>query len=261
MSEVKVDTISERTAAGGVTIDGVLLKDNVVNTDTVSEKTAAAGVTIDGVLIKDNTVTATGTTVLNALSTDTISEKTAAAGVTIDGVLVKDGVATFQTAAGSPLVFEGATANDFETTFAITDPTADRTITFPDSSFTVPTTGSSAAKFYFGKTISDATATTTITGIGFTAKVIYIFVVPSPASQEWTTMGFSMVGDHQGMSHGAAGWTRADSRTIRIYNTMAGNDQRSGYVSSFDSDGFTITWDAKVGTPTGTLACYGIAWG
>ena len=27
MSEVKVDTISERTAAGGVTIDGVLVKD------------------------------------------------------------------------------------------------------------------------------------------------------------------------------------------------------------------------------------------
>ena len=55
--------------------------------------------------------------------------------------LVKDGVATFQTAAGSPLVFEGATADAFETTFAITDPTADRTITFPDSSFTVPTAG------------------------------------------------------------------------------------------------------------------------
>ena len=30
MSEVKVDTISERTAAGGVTIDGVLIKDNVL---------------------------------------------------------------------------------------------------------------------------------------------------------------------------------------------------------------------------------------
>ena len=27
-SEIKVDTISEKTAANGVTIDGVLLKDN-----------------------------------------------------------------------------------------------------------------------------------------------------------------------------------------------------------------------------------------
>ena len=30
------------------------------------------------------------------------------------------------------IVFEGATADDFETTLTVTDPTADRTITFPD---------------------------------------------------------------------------------------------------------------------------------
>jgi len=78
---------------------------------------------------------------MSEVKVDTISERTAAGGVTIDGVLVKDGVATFQTAAGSPLVFEGATADAFETTFAITDPTQDNTITFPDSSFTVPTAG------------------------------------------------------------------------------------------------------------------------
>lgn len=34
----------------------------------------------------------------------------------------------------SPLVFEGATVDASETTFAITDPTQDRTITFPDQS-------------------------------------------------------------------------------------------------------------------------------
>ena len=52
-SEIKVDTISEKTAANGVTIDGVNLKDSVVKTDTISEKTSAAGVTIDSVLLKD----------------------------------------------------------------------------------------------------------------------------------------------------------------------------------------------------------------
>jgi len=78
---------------------------------------------------------------MSEVKVDTISERTTDAGVTIEGVKVEDGVATFQTAAGSPLVFEGATADAFETTFAITDPTADRTITFPDSSFTVPTSG------------------------------------------------------------------------------------------------------------------------
>ena len=43
----------------------------------------------------------------------------------------------------SPLVFEGGSANGHETTFAITDPSADRTITFPDATGTVLTTGDS----------------------------------------------------------------------------------------------------------------------
>jgi hypothetical protein len=42
---------------------------------------------------------------------------------------------------GDGVVFEGATANDFETTLTVTDPTADRTITLPDVTGTVVTTG------------------------------------------------------------------------------------------------------------------------
>jgi hypothetical protein len=38
------------------------------------------------------------------------------------------------------IVLEGATANDFETTLTVTDPTADRTITFPDKTGTVALT-------------------------------------------------------------------------------------------------------------------------
>jgi hypothetical protein len=40
----------------------------------------------------------------------------------------------------SSITFEGTTANDFETTIAVTDPTADRTITFPDATGTVALT-------------------------------------------------------------------------------------------------------------------------
>ena len=40
----------------------------------------------------------------------------------------------------SSIVFEGATANDHETTLAVTDPTADRTITLPDATGTVALT-------------------------------------------------------------------------------------------------------------------------
>ncbi len=44
------------------------------------------------------------------------------------------------TIASGQIIFEGATANDFETTLAVTDPTADRTITFPDAAGTVALT-------------------------------------------------------------------------------------------------------------------------
>ena len=45
--------------------------------------------------------------------------------------------------AANAIVFEGATADDFETTLTITDPTADRTITLPDQTGTVHTSGGS----------------------------------------------------------------------------------------------------------------------
>ena len=42
---------------------------------------------------------------------------------------------------GSSLIFEGATADAFETTLQVTDPTADRTLTLPDVSGNIVTTG------------------------------------------------------------------------------------------------------------------------
>jgi hypothetical protein len=51
-----------------------------------------------------------------------------------------DASSTVNPAFGSSITFEGATANDFETTLAVTDPTADRTITFPDATGTVALT-------------------------------------------------------------------------------------------------------------------------
>jgi hypothetical protein len=51
-----------------------------------------------------------------------------------------DASSTVNPSFGSSITFEGATANNFETTLAITDPTADRTITFPDATGTVALT-------------------------------------------------------------------------------------------------------------------------
>lgn len=61
------------------------------------------------------------------------SEKLAVAGGTITGELLIGETGS--------LVFEGSSANAFETTLAVTDPTADRTVTLPNVSGTVITTG------------------------------------------------------------------------------------------------------------------------
>jgi len=53
------------------------------------------------------------------------------------------GIKTSATTFASQIVFEGSTDVAYETTLAVTDPTADRTITFPDASGTVVTTTAS----------------------------------------------------------------------------------------------------------------------
>lgn len=64
------------------------LAGSVIETNTINETTAASGVTIDGVLIKDGgAVFADAATI----EVDTVNEATAGAGVTADGVLLKDG--------------------------------------------------------------------------------------------------------------------------------------------------------------------------
>jgi hypothetical protein len=66
----------------------------------------------------------------------------------------------------SSIVFEGSTANDFETTLTVTDPTGDRTITFPDATGTVALTSditvtASSTNTFSNKSVSLATNTLT----------------------------------------------------------------------------------------------------
>jgi hypothetical protein len=86
---------------------------------------STAAITLTGALTVGGTTTLNGNLVLGDAATDTLT-----IGATLQGA--------------SPLIFEGASANGNETTFAITDPTGDRTITFPDTTGTVVTTGDTA---------------------------------------------------------------------------------------------------------------------
>jgi hypothetical protein len=114
----------------GLIVDGATA---TVNTHDVITKEIfdAKGDLIVGTGSNTGTRVALGTNgyVLTADTNETNGVKWAAA----------PAVGSFETS----IVFEGATANDFETTLTVTDPTADRTITFPDLSGTVITTGDS----------------------------------------------------------------------------------------------------------------------
>lgn len=68
-----------------------------------------------------NSATATGLQWTSTLASPTITSPV------VTGLTLND----------ASIIFEGATANDFETTLTVTDPTADRTITFPDTTGTV----------------------------------------------------------------------------------------------------------------------------
>jgi hypothetical protein len=118
-----VTTPTDITAdGGGITLKGATDKSFnwVDSTDawTSSEHiNLASGKSyyVNGTLLKDVSETLTNKTLTSP---------------TITGAIFNDG----------SVVFEGTTANDFETTLAITDPTADRTITFPDTTGTVALT-------------------------------------------------------------------------------------------------------------------------
>ena len=76
---------------------------------------------------------------------------------------IKAGTSVFET----KITFEGATDDAYETILAITDPTADRTITFPDASGTVVTTTATQTltnKTLTSPTIAGGTFSGTFTG-------------------------------------------------------------------------------------------------
>ena len=134
-------------------------------TDTTIARVSAGVVSIEGV----NVVTTS--------STNTLTNKTLTSPVittpTITGAIFNDG----------SVVFEGATANDFETTLAITDPTADRTITFPDSTGTVALTSDITVTDSSTTTLTNKTLTDAKVNLAFDAETASYTAVLANNSQ------------------------------------------------------------------------------
>ena len=81
------------------------------------------------------TLTGSQTLTNKTFTSPTINEWTFVSGNTMSGLTTD-----------CTIIFEGATADDYETSLNVTDPTADRVITIPDASMTCVTTATHASK-------------------------------------------------------------------------------------------------------------------
>ncbi len=125
------------TPIGSTTVQGLL--ELATNAETQTGTDIDRAVTPAGLQSKvSDSVSTTSSTTIASSTAVKAAYDLAAAAVPLSGGTVTGNLEIGTT--GS-LSFEGATADGFETTLAVTNPTADRTITLPNVSGTVVTTG------------------------------------------------------------------------------------------------------------------------
>ena len=133
------------SSATVITLTAPTISGAVGGTQTSATITTLANTTI-------NTTTVNGTTLNGgtcAVAAGSITDSSGAISfgnenLTTTGTLTSGNLTCGTiTSTGASIVFEGATADAHETTITVTDPTADRTITVPNETGTLLTTGTS----------------------------------------------------------------------------------------------------------------------
>jgi hypothetical protein len=142
----------------------------------------------------------------------------------------------------SSIVFEGATANDYETTLEVTDPTADRTITLPNATGTVALTSDLPTQYTdelaqdavgnalgTGLTYNDGTGAISVTANTFDA---YGAAASAQSAAESTASGY--VSTHAGLTatHGATGAIVGTTNTQTLTNKTLTSPVVSGLTLS-----------------------------
>lgn len=162
-------------------------------------------------------------------------------------------------AGGSGLLFEGSTADTFETSVVATDPTADRTITLPDQTGTVmlwqsawpddPTTSSNIA-------IGDNALSSVTSSALYNTAVGNNALTSMTASYRCTAVGYnSLYNVTDGNDNIAIGQSAGYSLTTGDYNTAVGNqainhnttDSGTTAVGYFSGGGDLLTGGTFVG--------------
>jgi hypothetical protein len=159
---------------GGITFEGAVADDNetlltVANptadrTLTLPDETGTILSTASSIAntnLANSTVTVGSTSIALGATATTIAGVTSLTSTTLEGTTtVRVGAADAANGLllnSSGITFEGSTANAHETTLSVTDPTADRAITFPDAGGTVVLLGSLSVASGSGLTYNNST--------------------------------------------------------------------------------------------------------
>ena len=183
---------------------------------------------------------------------------------------------TVNPAFGTSITFEGATADSYETTLQVTDPTADRTITLPDVTGTVITTGNlsditnigvftstitmegaTANDFELTLSAGDPTADRTITfpdatgTVALTSDIVAAEVTAS-STNTFTNKSISLTTNPVTGTKAEfnTAMSDADFATIDGAETLTNKTFTAPVISSITNGAATIT----LPTSTGTLA-------
>ena len=108
---------------------------------------AGGGTNFDSTGSSNSITIATATDVVTLTSTSTLTNKTLTS-PTINSPTITTLTATALALTDASIIFEGATADAYETTLTVVDPTADRTITIPNETGTLITSASAATNAF-----------------------------------------------------------------------------------------------------------------
>jgi hypothetical protein len=270
MEGSSVDDNELTLSAGNPTADRTLTFPDA--TDTLVGKATTDTLTNKSISLTTNTVTGTKAEFNSAMSdadfatiagTETLTNKTLTS-PTVSGLALSD----------ASIVIEGATANSYKTTLTVTDPTNNRTITFPDSDGTVALAGDVATSLGSYVELTDIGAIDGVAGLDGSknllvpgTKIVFEgttdafeteFVVTDPAADVTITFPdatgtVALAGNVAALS--GATFTGAVSGTDL---TLSGNLTVNGTTTNINSTNLVVEDKnivlADVTTPTDTTA-------
>lgn len=168
--------------------------------------------------------------------------------LTVAGTTTTVDTVTMQ--AANAVIFEGATADEYETTLTITDPTADRTITMQNASGTLAFTSDIVvASDTVSGTVELATAAETNTGTDATRAVTPVGLTAWTGDTALVTVGTIGTGTWNGGVIASA-YLDADTAHVAVAQTLTNKT-----LTSPDINGGT--WN---GTVDGNSTAAGITW-